>query len=100
MIKNRDHVQILVIGSGIAGLTCALTLARQGYDVLVLSRDAELSDVVHGRGELQILRPLRRHPDLLGQDRAIAADAFQMIAGVHVLVLGRGRQADQPAPHR
>jgi L-aspartate oxidase len=44
MIKNRDHVQILVIGSGIAGLTCARTLARQGYDVVVLSRGGDLSE--------------------------------------------------------
>ncbi len=41
-MQNRMYVQALVIGSGIAGLTAALTLADEGVEVLLLSQAKEL----------------------------------------------------------
>ncbi len=42
-LKNaRDHYDIVVIGSGLAGLTSANILARQGYSVLLLEHHYQL----------------------------------------------------------
>lgn len=38
----RDHYDVVVIGSGLAGLTCANLLARQGYSVLLLEHHYQL----------------------------------------------------------
>jgi len=42
-LKNaRDHYDVVVIGSGLAGLTSANVLARQGYSVLLLEHHYQL----------------------------------------------------------
>ena len=42
-LKNvRDHYDVVVIGSGLAGLTSANLLARQGYSVLLLEHHYQL----------------------------------------------------------
>ena len=69
MIKNRDHAQIIVIGAGIAGLTCAINLARQGYDVMLLSRGEDLADcnTSHAQGGIIYQSP-EDSPELLVED--------------------------------
>ncbi|MBQ3060537.1 MAG: L-aspartate oxidase [Desulfovibrio sp.] len=42
MSIQRRHVSVLIIGSGLAGCTAALTLADEGHDVLLLSHHATL----------------------------------------------------------
>lgn len=49
MNPNRRHVPVLIIGSGIAGCTAALTLADAGYEVLLINAGAQLAD---GNSEL------------------------------------------------
>jgi L-aspartate oxidase len=43
-VKHRDHYSVLVIGTGIAGLTTAYTLARNGIPVLLVTKATEPSD--------------------------------------------------------
>jgi L-aspartate oxidase len=43
-LADRFHVPVLVLGSGIAGLTTAWTLARRGVKVLVLTKASEPED--------------------------------------------------------
>ncbi len=43
-LKNRDHYPALVIGTGIAGLTTALTLAGAGIRVLLVTKAADPKD--------------------------------------------------------
>ncbi len=49
MTPTRRHVPILIIGSGVAGCTAALTLADAGCDVLLLNAGDTLAD---GNSEL------------------------------------------------
>ena len=49
MTPTRRHVPILIIGSGVAGCTAALTLADAGCDVLLLNAGDNLAD---GNSEL------------------------------------------------
>lgn len=49
MNVSRRHVPVLIIGSGIAGCTAALTLADAGYEVLLINAGTQLAD---GNSEL------------------------------------------------
>lgn len=44
MSETRTKTQALVIGSGIAGACCALSIAEQGYDVILLNAGTDLAD--------------------------------------------------------
>ena len=46
MAKTRYHVPVLVIGSGLAGCSAALTLADAGHEVLIISESDHLGDWV------------------------------------------------------
>ena len=40
--NDRHYTDVLVIGSGIAGLSAAITLAEQGLDVIVITKESTL----------------------------------------------------------
>src|SRR5450631_55202 len=44
MINNRDHFPVLIIGTGIAGLTTAFSLARAGVRVLLVTKASDPAD--------------------------------------------------------
>jgi len=43
-LKNRDHYPVLVIGTGIAGLTASFCLAGAGIKVLLVTKAADPKD--------------------------------------------------------
>ena len=43
-LNNRDHWPVLVIGTGIAGLTTSLCLATAGIKVLLVTKSADPKD--------------------------------------------------------
>src|SRR5258707_1723195 len=43
-LKNRDHYPVLVIGTGIAGLTASFCLAKAGIRVLLVTKAADPKD--------------------------------------------------------
>ncbi len=56
-----DQAQILIIGGGIGGLTSAISLRQNGYDVTVIERDPDWS--VYGVGIIQqgnVLRAMKQ----------------------------------------
>jgi L-aspartate oxidase len=44
MLNTREHVPALIIGTGIAGLTAALVLARAGTEVLLVTKASDPAD--------------------------------------------------------
>jgi len=43
-LNNREHFPVLVIGTGIAGLTTAFRLANAGIHVLLVTKAADPKD--------------------------------------------------------
>ncbi len=71
-MQDRIYVQSLVIGSGIAGCTAALTLADAGVDVLLLSSSKEL-----GGGNSELAQGGIIYKSAEGDDKAaLAKDIF------------------------
>ena len=60
LLSPRPDVSVLVVGAGSAGLVTAITLARQGVDVLVVERRPEPSDLPRAVGislrQMEVLR--------------------------------------------
>lgn len=79
MNRSRRHVSVLIIGSGVAGCTAALTLADAGCDVLLLNAGETLSD---GNSELaQGGIIYRAAPSPQGPDDARALEKDILVAG-------------------
>ena len=56
----KDRYDIIVIGSGLGGLTCAKRLAKSGHSVLLLEQHIHLGGLARFREQLL---------DLLGRQR-------------------------------
>jgi L-aspartate oxidase len=68
-LTNRKQIPILVVGSGISGLTAAITLARQGVEVTILHRSPDPADCNTARAQGGIVyRSPEDSPDLLVED--------------------------------
>lgn len=48
---NKKHVDCIVVGSGVGGLTCASLLAQSGVSVMVLERAVQTGGATHGFAE-------------------------------------------------
>src|SRR6266540_4090629 len=80
-LEGRAEADVVVVGAGYTGLSCALTLAEAGHAVIVL----EASEVGHGasgRNGGQVIPGLKHDPDDLvarfGRDRG---EALVRLAG-------------------
>ena len=78
---------ICIIGAGIAGLTLALGLAKFGLNVVILERNAGISEFGAG---LQISPNARKVLDRLGLDEALAQKSFTP-KGIDIYPDGRER---------
>lgn len=75
MISKRDYFPCIIIGSGIAGLSCALTLAKKGIEVLILSKSADPMDCNTSKAQGGIVyRGKDDSPELLKKDILEAGD--------------------------
>lgn len=71
-VTNVDSVDILIVGSGMGGATCATGLAPSGASVLVLERGARLKDSADARDpraifQRGVFRPQERWVDGAGE---------------------------------
>jgi choline dehydrogenase-like flavoprotein len=71
-VTNVDSVDILIVGSGMGGATCAAGLAPSGASVLVLERGARLKDSADARDpraifQRGVFRPQERWVDGAGE---------------------------------
>lgn len=90
MTPTRRHVPILIIGSGVAGCTAALTLADAGCDVLLLNVGDNLAD---GNSELAqggiIYRAAPAPGDPESERDAAALEKDILVAGIAIIIARR-----------
>lgn len=84
-VHNTD---ILVIGSGIAGLSAAITAAEKGLSVIVITKDSALeeSNTYYAQGGI-VSRGLHDKPEILIDDIFKAGDGISNLEAVKVLAL-------------
>ena len=87
MNDNRKHYcDVLVIGSGIAGLSAAMTASELGLDVIVINKEASLeeSNTFHAQGGIVSLGK-DDSPQLLINDVMEAGDGISNLEAVTIL---------------
>src|SRR5208337_3337524 len=87
MVKNKKHYcDLLVIGSGIAGLSAAIVAAEQGLDVVVVNKEAspEESNTYYAQGGI-VSRGKDDTPQLLIDDIMQAGDGISNLEAVTIL---------------
>lgn len=87
MNDGRLWTDVLVIGSGISGAAAALSAAKAGLEVIVISKSAELeeSNTCYAQGGIVSLAP-GDDPGLLREDIIRAGDGINNPEAVDVLV--------------
>jgi L-aspartate oxidase len=78
MKKDESHYcDVLVIGSGIAGLSCAISAADLGLDVIVISKESSIaeSNTFYAQGGI-VARGQDDTPELLAEDIIEAGDGI------------------------
>ena len=86
MPGTRRYVPYLVIGSGIAGLTCALTLAKANFDVLLINAGQDLFDGNSALAQGGIIYQAQMPKDLANGDQRPDAKSLEediLVAGHH-----------------
>jgi L-aspartate oxidase len=106
----QDRADVIVIGTGVAGLVAALAAHRRGSDVVVLSKDAETA-TCYAQGGIAVAIPdaddsIDAHvADTLAAGgglcdpeavRSIVADGYRAVAGL----VGDGARLDESSPGR
>lgn len=86
MGDKKHYCDVLVIGSGIAGLSAAITAADLGLDVVVINKEPELteSNTYHAQGGIVCLGQ-DDSPELLINDIMSAGDGISNPEAVHLL---------------
>jgi len=87
MVTNKKHhCDLLVIGSGIAGLCAAIVAAEQGLDVIVINKEAspEESNTYYAQGGI-VSQAKDDTPQLLIDDIMQAGDGISNLEAVTIL---------------
>jgi heterodisulfide reductase subunit A len=92
----------LVVGGGIAGMTCALSLAKQGHEVYLVEKDADLGGMarrIHYTLEgldvqaylRDVIRKVYQHPLIHVSHNATIKDVFGYVGNFVTTVKSNGR---------
>jgi L-aspartate oxidase len=82
---GRHYCDVLIIGSGIAGLSAAITASEQGLDVIVVTKNSiEESNTFYAQGGI-VSRGIDDSPDLLIEDIMQAGDGISNIEAVKLV---------------
>ncbi|MHB8109576.1 MAG: L-aspartate oxidase [Syntrophorhabdaceae bacterium] len=83
---EKHYCDILIIGSGIAGLSCAITAAELGLDVIILNKEKtiEESNTFYAQGGI-VARGQDDTPELLSEDIMQAGDGISNPDAVKII---------------
>ncbi len=84
--EEKFYCDVLIIGSGIAGLSCAITAAELGLDVIILNKEASIqeSNTNYAQGGI-VARGLEDSPELLAEDIIQAGDGISNPDAVRII---------------
>jgi L-aspartate oxidase len=82
---GRHYCDVLIIGSGIAGLSAAIVAAEQGLDVILVTKNSiEESNTFYAQGGI-VSRGIDDSPDMLIEDIMQAGDGISNIEAVKLV---------------
>jgi L-aspartate oxidase len=82
---GRHYCDVLIIGSGIAGLSAAITASEQGLDVIVATKNSiEESNTFYAQGGI-VSRGIDDSPEILIEDIMQAGDGISNIEAVKLV---------------
>jgi L-aspartate oxidase len=84
--EGRHYCDVLIVGSGIAGLSAAITASEQGLDVIVVTKQSSIeeSNTFYAQGGI-VSRGIDDTPDILIDDIMQAGDGISNLDAVKVV---------------